>query len=50
MEPTVTLDVEDLTPRFLAFYEAVQAEGADADRRWQLWQEHYGFAAVPPTT
>ncbi len=46
---TVTLNVDDLTPRFLAFYEAAQAEYADADRRWQLWQEHDGFAAVPPT-
>ncbi|MDP9471723.1 MAG: hypothetical protein M3Q71_13845 [Chloroflexota bacterium] len=49
MVATVTLNVDDLTPRFLAFYEAAQAEDADADRRWQLWQEHDGFAAVPPT-
>lgn len=37
----------DLTPRFLTFYEA--AQGVDPDRRWELWQEHYRFAAVPPT-
>lgn len=45
----VTLEVVDLTPRFLDFYSAAAAERADPERRWQLWQERYGFAAVPPT-
>lgn len=49
MEPTVTLEVVDLTPRFLAFFEAARTEGADAEGRWRLWQHHYRFAAVPPT-
>ena len=49
MEPAINLEVVDLTPRFLAFYEAAQAVEPDADVRWRLWQEHYGFAAVPPT-
>jgi hypothetical protein len=49
MEPAINLEVVDLTPRFLAFYEAAQAVDTDADVRWRLWQEHYGFAAVPPT-
>ena len=49
MEPAINLEVVDLTPRFLTFYDAAQATGTDADERWRLWQEHYGFAAVPPT-
>src|SRR5690606_26832582 len=43
------LDVIDLTPRFLDFYERASHEGLDPDARWTLWQEAYGFAAVPPT-
>ena len=39
----------DLTPRFLDFYAAASAPGVDPEARWQLWQERYGFAAVPPT-
>lgn len=42
-----TLVVKDLSPKFLKFYEL--AKDADPDRRWELWQEHYRFAAVPPT-
>lgn len=42
----VRLQIVDLTPQFLTFYAA--AEGADHDSRFKLWQEHYGFAAVPP--
>ncbi len=44
----VEIRVTDLTHRFLAFYHAALEEDADADRRWELWQEHYGFAALPP--
>ena len=43
----LTLNVVDVSPRFLAFWEAARGE-ADADRRFALWQRHYGFAAVPP--
>ncbi|MFZ5817287.1 MAG: hypothetical protein ACOY93_18645 [Bacillota bacterium] len=43
----VTLTVRDLSPRFLAFYE--KALDADPESRWALFQEHYNFAAVPPT-
>jgi hypothetical protein len=45
----VSLEVKDLTPKFLNFYDAAVAEKADPERRWQLWQQYYGFAAVPPT-
>ena len=41
------LHIVDLSPRFLDFYRA--AANVDADARWQLWNEKYGFAAVPPT-
>ncbi|MGZ3276362.1 MAG: hypothetical protein ACXU8Z_21575 [Caulobacteraceae bacterium] len=44
----LTVQVVDLSPRFLAFYDA--AKGVpDAATRFKLWQELYGFAAVPPT-
>jgi len=47
-EGVLTVDVVDLSPQFLAFYAA--AKGApDADARFKLWQDLYGFAAVPPT-
>jgi imidazolonepropionase-like amidohydrolase len=42
----ITYEVQDLTSKFLKFYEA--AQGADPERRWQLWKELYNFAAVPP--
>jgi hypothetical protein len=42
-----TLEVVDMTPRFIDFYQAAAA--ADRETRWALWNEKYGFAAVPPT-
>lgn len=44
----VEVEVKDLSPKFLAFYEAATAEKAGPDRRFQLWKEKYGFAALPP--
>jgi hypothetical protein len=41
------VQVVDLSPRFLAFYAAAKDE-PDPDRRFDIWREHYGFAAVPP--
>lgn len=41
------VNIIDMTPRFLAFYEAAR-DVADPAARFALWQEHYGFAAVPP--
>lgn len=43
----VSLQVKDLSPRFLRFYEL--AQDLDPESRWKLWEETYGFAAVPPT-
>jgi hypothetical protein len=42
-----TIEVVDLCPQFLDFYQA--AVGTDPTTRWKLWGEKYGFAAVPPT-
>jgi hypothetical protein len=47
VEGARTIEVVDLSPRFLDFYQA--AANADPDMRWKLWQEKYDFAAVPPT-
>jgi hypothetical protein len=37
----------DLSPKFLDFWAAAKDE-RDPDRRYALWKEKYGFAAVPP--
>lgn len=42
-----TIEVVDLCPQFLDFYQA--AVGTDPVARWKLWGEKYGYAAVPPT-
>ena len=47
--PTVHIQVTDLTPKFLRFYEAAQQQHADEAQRWQLWKQMVDFAAVPPT-
>lgn len=49
MDSLLTIRIRDISPRFLTFYQSVLAEGASGDRRWELWREHYGFAAVPAT-
>ncbi|PWE18053.1 hypothetical protein DDZ18_00085 [Marinicauda salina] len=43
----LTLEILDLTPRFLDFEAA--ARDADPDARFEIWEARYGFAAVPPT-
>ena len=45
----MSVEIKDLTPKFMAFYDAAEKEQASPDRRWELWQEMYDFAAVPPT-
>lgn len=44
-----TVDVVDLSPKFLAFYDSAIARHLDPDERWALWKRTYNFAAVPPT-
>jgi hypothetical protein len=46
-EGPLTLKVVDLSPRFLDFWAAAKDE-ADADKRFALWKDRYGFAAAPP--
>lgn len=46
--PVWTVQVRDLSPRFLDFYRTAIADGASPDRRWEIWKEKYDFAAVPP--
>lgn len=42
----VTLSIRDYSRRFLDFYEA--AKSLTPDARYAVWQDRYGFAAVPP--
>jgi hypothetical protein len=44
----LTIHELDLSPQFLAFYAAARDE-PDPDKRYALWKQLYGFAAVPPT-
>jgi Predicted Zn-dependent protease (DUF2268) len=44
-----TVDVVDLTPKFVAFYDTAVAHHLDPDARWALWKRTYNFAATPPT-
>ena len=42
------VNVVDLTPKFLAFYDSATVRNANPDERWELWRRLYNFAAVPP--
>jgi hypothetical protein len=42
------VEVINLIPKFLMFYEKANVEGLDNNDRWSLWEEYYNFAAVPP--
>ena len=48
-KPKADIQVTDLTPRFLNFYEHAIAEHAPPAERFRLWKQYDGFAAVPPT-
>ncbi len=41
-----SIEIKNLVPKFLSFYN--KAVGCDGETRFELWKEHYGFAAVPP--
>ena len=41
-----SIEIVNLVPRFLNLYN--KAVGFDEETRFELWKEHYGFAAVPP--
>jgi len=40
------IEVINYVPKFLNFYE--KAKGKENENIWDLWKEHYNFAAVPP--
>lgn len=40
------IEIKNLVPKFLDFYN--RAVGCDEAARFELWEKHYGFAAVPP--
>jgi hypothetical protein len=46
--PLFTVEVEDLSQKFLDFYETAAQTNATPDERWKLWKEKYDYAAVPP--
>ena len=42
-----TVDITDLSQKFVDFYNASVEENANPDQRWKLWKSKYDFAAVP---
>jgi hypothetical protein len=46
--PLFTVEVEDLSKKFLDFYDTALRTNATPDERWNLWKEKYDYAAVPP--
>lgn len=46
--PDHEVRITDLSTRFVRFYDAARAENAEEARRWELWKDHYDFAALPP--
>lgn len=43
------IEVIDLVPKFLSFYKKATAAPIDEEQRFLLWEEHYNFAALPPS-
>ncbi|HLR65574.1 MAG TPA: hypothetical protein VK105_00355 [Virgibacillus sp.] len=42
------LEILNLVPKFLKFFELANQEYVNESERWNLWKEHYNFAALPP--
>src|SRR5690625_281127 len=42
------IEIINLVPKFQNFFELANDEWIDESERWQLWKEHYNFAAFPP--
>lgn len=42
------LEVINLLPKFLAFFDRANHENVDIGKRWRLWQQHYNFTGLPP--
>ena len=46
---TVPLILNDITPKFISFYDSAVSLNASENQRWDLWKKLYDFAATPPT-
>ena len=42
------VELLNLVPKFLAFYQMANKSDIDKEKRWTLWEKHYNFAAIPP--
>ncbi|QUW23736.1 hypothetical protein JSQ81_09720 [Sporosarcina sp. Marseille-Q4063] len=42
------IEIVNLVPKFLAFYEKAKSANGDMNLIFELWEEHYNFAALPP--
>src|SRR5699024_770996 len=42
------IEVINLVPNFLHFFDYANHEDIGERERWNLWKEHYNFAAFPP--
>jgi hypothetical protein len=45
----VQLLLNDITPKFVSFYDSAEHSHASEKVRWELWKKLYDFAATPPT-
>ncbi len=43
-----SIEVINLIPKFLKFYEKANVDGLTQGERWTLWEKHYNFGAIPP--
>src|SRR5699024_8266231 len=42
------IEIVNLVPQFLKFFELANHEDVNESERWNLWKKHYNFAALPP--
>ncbi|MBR7552693.1 DUF2268 domain-containing putative Zn-dependent protease [Allobacillus sp. GCM10007491] len=42
------IEVKSFIPKFITFYEKATKQKCTKEERWNLWKEHYNFAAIPP--
>lgn len=42
------LEIIDLIPNFIKFFDLANHENVTEEERWYLWKEHYNFAGLPP--
>lgn len=42
------VELLNLVPKFLTFYQMANRLEIDKEQRWKLWEKYYNFAAIPP--